>query len=114
MRHVLLAPRLRLAPSLRFASRLPFASGLRVTPSHLLVALSISAAIGTGASTAATAQDYPWCANYTKGSTSCSFVTFEQCMADVSGIGGFCERNTSYHPAAAPARQKARASSGLN
>ena len=29
---------------------------------------------------------------------SCSFVTFAQCMADVSGIGGFCERNTSYHP----------------
>jgi len=60
------------------------------------------------------AQDYPWCANYTKGSTSCSFNTFEQCMADVSGIGGFCERNTWYRPAAAPVRPKARASSGAN
>jgi Protein of unknown function (DUF3551) len=70
----------------------------------------VSAALGT----VARAQNYPWCANYTKGSTSCSFNTFEQCMADVSGIGGFCERNTWYHPAAAPARPKARASSGAN
>jgi Protein of unknown function (DUF3551) len=80
---------------------------------YCLFALSLFAAwavIGTSAK----AQDYPWCANYTKGSTSCSFVTFEQCMADVSGIGGFCERNTLYHPTAAPARQKSRASSGVN
>ena len=79
---------------------------------HALFALALVAAwAATG--TSAKAQDYPWCANYTKGSTSCSFVTFAQCMADVSGIGGFCERNTTYHPAA-PARQKPRASSGVN
>jgi len=80
---------------------------------HSLFALALvaaSAAIGTSAK----AQDYPWCANYTKGSISCSFVTFEQCMADVSGIGGFCERNTTYHPAAGPARQKSRGLSKSN
>ena len=82
-------------------------------PKLLLFALSLFA-IWAATGTSAHAQDYPWCANYTKGSTSCSFVTFEQCMADVSGIGGFCERNTSYHPAAAPTRQKPRASSGVN
>ena len=83
---------------------------------HALFALALaatSAATGTSAKAQEKAPDYPWCANYTKGSTSCSFVTFEQCMADVSGIGGFCERNTSYHPAA-PARSKPRASSGVN
>ena len=80
-------------------------------PKLLLCALSLFAALAA-AGTGAMAQDYPWCANYTKGSTSCSFSTFEQCMADVSGIGGFCERNTSYHPAAAPARTKPRGSSG--
>ena len=80
---------------------------------HALFALVLFAAwAATGSS--AKAQDYPWCANYTKGSTSCSFVTFEQCMADVSGIGGFCERNTMYHPSTAPARQRARALSGVN
>lgn len=86
-------------------------------PKRLLFALSLFAALaatGMGTSTRAMAQDYPWCANYTKGSTSCSFNTFEQCMADVSGIGGFCERNTSYHPAAAPGRQRPRGSSGMN
>jgi Protein of unknown function (DUF3551) len=101
MRHVLLAP---ILPT----TRRYFAPTLRVTPSHVLLALSFLATTAT----AAKAQDYPWCANYTKGSTSCSFVTFEQCMADVAGIGGFCERNTSYHPATAPARAKPRASSG--
>ncbi len=75
-----------------------------------LALIAASAAIGTSAK----AQDYPWCANYTKGAINCLFVTFEQCMADVSGIGGFCERNTQYHPAAAPARQKPRGFSNSN
>jgi Protein of unknown function (DUF3551) len=80
---------------------------------HALFALAlVAASAATG--TSAKAQNYPWCANYTKGSISCSFVTYEQCITDVSGIGGFCERNTSYRPAAAPARSKARASSGVN
>lgn len=83
-------------------------------PKRLLFALSLFAAFAaTGMSASAMAQDYPWCANYTKGSTSCSFNTFEQCMADVSGIGGFCERNTSYR-SGAPARQRPRGSSGMN
>jgi hypothetical protein len=45
---------------------------------------------------------------------SCSFVTRDQCMADVSGIGGFCEPNPQYRAAATPVRQKARMSSRLN
>jgi hypothetical protein len=101
MRYCLATPR----PTPRPASKL--------LQSLFLAALSLFAA-WTAAGTAAEAQDYPWCANYTKGSTSCSFVTFEQCMADVSGIGGFCERNTWYHPAAAPARQRPRALSKSN
>jgi hypothetical protein len=57
----------------------------------------------------AEAQNYPWCANYSKGCMSCSFVSFEQCMADVSGIGGFCEQNTTYKPSGAlPPRHKSQ------
>ncbi len=57
------------------------------------------AAIGTRAE----AQNYPWCAYYSGGDddgggTNCGFTTFEQCMATVSGIGGFCMRNTQYQP----------------
>lgn len=55
-------------------------------------------------STRAEAQNYPWCAEYSGGrgggGTNCGFTTFEQCMATVSGIGGFCNRNTQYHPPA--------------
>jgi hypothetical protein len=61
----------------------------------------------TGAtSTPAQAQNYPWCAYYGGtiggGGTNCGFTTFEQCMATVSGIGGFCDRNTQYQPPAGP------------
>ncbi len=49
----------------------------------------------------AEAQNYPWCAQYSGrggGGQNCGFSTFEQCMATVSGIGGFCNRNTQYIP----------------
>ena len=57
-------------------------------------------AIGTPAH----AQNYPWCAyNSGKGGgTNCRFTTFDQCLANVSGIGGFCEPNTLYQPPAGP------------
>jgi hypothetical protein len=50
----------------------------------------------------AQAQNYPWCAHYGTpySDTSCGFTSFDQCMASVSGIGGFCLQNDSYHPAA--------------
>ena len=44
---------------------------------------------------------YPWCAVYSGrggGGTNCGFRTWQQCMATVSGIGGFCERNQFYNP----------------
>jgi Protein of unknown function (DUF3551) len=57
----------------------------------------VAAATGDGA----LAQNYPWCAYYGSGGTNCGFVAFEQCLATVSGIGGFCDRNTQYVPGAA-------------
>ena len=52
------------------------------------------------------AQGFPWCAIYAKdGDTHCFFTSYEQCMATVSGIGGFCQRIAS--APAAPARQRA-------
>jgi Protein of unknown function (DUF3551) len=47
----------------------------------------------------AQAQNYPWCAYYggrDSGASNCGFSTFQQCMATVSGIGGFCQRNNLY------------------
>ena len=46
---------------------------------------------------------YPWCANYgggdEGGGSNCGFSTYEQCMATVSGIGGFCDPNPFYNAA---------------
>jgi len=52
----------------------------------------------------AEAQNYPWCAYYdgSFGGTNCGFSTFQQCLDTVSGIGGFCERNTQYQPPPGP------------
>jgi hypothetical protein len=58
------------------------------------------------AGTPAQAQNYPWCAYYggqMGGSSNCGFVSFQQCMATLSGMGGFCDRNTQYVPTSATA-----------
>jgi hypothetical protein len=54
----------------------------------------------TAALTPAAAQNYPWCAHYGTpyDDTSCGFVSYEQCLASVSGVGGFCEKNDTYKP----------------
>jgi Protein of unknown function (DUF3551) len=58
-----------------------------------------------GAPAQAQAQDYPWCAIYAKdGDTHCFFTSYEQCMATVSGIGGFCQHIAASAPAAARPR----------
>lgn len=80
----------------------------------LLLTLGIvgAATFGSGAH----AQNYPWCAVYggadTGGASNCGFVTFAQCMATLSGMGGFCERNTQFvspqGPRAVPLYQSRR------
>jgi hypothetical protein len=44
---------------------------------------------------------YPWCAVYggrSGGASNCGFLTLQQCMATVSGIGGSCQPNQFYNP----------------
>ena len=44
---------------------------------------------------------YPWCAVYGGrggGGSNCGFLTLQQCMATVSGIGGSCQPNQFYNP----------------
>ena len=54
----------------------------------------------SAATPAAAVQYYPWCAQYGsffhEGGRNCGFTSYAQCMATVSGIGGFCERNSFY------------------
>ena len=47
----------------------------------------------------AQAQNYPWCAEYgMQGTSNCGFVTVEQCMAALSGNGGYCAQNPMFRP----------------
>jgi len=65
--------------------------------------LACAALVAVGAATpAAAAPSYPWCARYATSGGECSFNTFEECMATLSGIGGSCVDNPGYQgPAAA-------------
>jgi Protein of unknown function (DUF3551) len=74
----------------------------------LLFAAAVIAGAGALASSAQ-AQNYPWCAVYggrEGGGQNCGFSTFSQCMATLSGMGGFCNRNTQYVPPAGPHRHR--------
>jgi len=62
-----------------------------------------------GLGTRAEAQNYPWCAYYGGGmggggGRNCGFISFEQCLETVRGMGGFCNRNTLYEPPPGPHR----------
>ena len=62
----------------------------------LLGILITTAAFGTPAH-----ADGPWCAFYNGrfgGASNCGFHTYEQCLATISGIGGWCQPNTTYVP----------------
>jgi len=49
---------------------------------------------------------YPWCAHYQGrdmgGAPNCGFTSYAQCMATVSGIGGWCGVNPWYEPGPPP------------
>jgi hypothetical protein len=46
----------------------------------------------------AKADPYRWCAVYgaNDGRESCYYKTFEQCLAQIQGLGGFCNLNPGY------------------
>jgi hypothetical protein len=69
-----------------------------VTFAALLLSGSLARADGT------------WCAQYGTGFSgkNCGFYSFEQCRASVSGIGGFCQRNTFSATVAEPRRRYRR------
>lgn len=47
---------------------------------------------------------YPWCASYggadSPGVPVCSFMTHQQCLASIQGMGGYCQQN--WPPPSAP------------
>jgi Protein of unknown function (DUF3551) len=67
---------------------------------RILTALALCALGFTAGVEPASAEiTYPWCAQYNGGrggGRNCGFWTYQQCMATVSGNGGYCETNAMY------------------
>ncbi len=70
---------------------------------------AILAATLATASPPAIAQNDPWClVNDQKGSTSCAFLTRDQCMLSTGGNVGHCVANPGLPSPAGPARAPRR------
>ena len=56
------------------------------------------------------AQAGTWCSFYDASTYNCGFNSYEQCLANISGVGGVCQRNffenTRYAPPAYGARKR--------
>lgn len=52
--------------------------------------LMIAAVLVVGNAAPAAAQ---WCSFYDHDTYNCGFRTFEQCLANISGVGGICRPN---------------------
>jgi uncharacterized protein DUF3551 len=60
----------------------------------ILIAAAVAGTAAVLIPTGAQAQYSAWCSEYTRGGgTNCGFYTFEQCLANISGIGGRCYPN---------------------
>jgi hypothetical protein len=44
--------------------------------------------------TSTNAKAAPWCAYYDSSTYNCGFHSYQQCLATISGVGGWCARNT--------------------
>ena len=60
-------------------------------------AIALAIALG-GGEARAQYLNYPYCAVFDRSTTSCAFDTFAQCLATISGRGGYCYQNTAYQP----------------
>jgi len=78
----------------------------------MFATLALSSTVLAQAPASALPYDpYPRCAVYSGrfgGVSNCGFSTWNQCMATVSGIGGFCTHNQFYNPGHRAARASAR------
>lgn len=57
------------------------------------IVLAAAACVALGFADIPAHADGAWCSRDALGCTNCGFQTHAQCMANVSGMGGSCERN---------------------
>ena len=65
---------------------------------RILARCSLIIAAAFALAAPANAKEPGWCATYRNGGNNCGFNTYEQCMAAISGIGGFCNRSPYAEP----------------
>jgi hypothetical protein len=70
---------------------------------NIVISAILAMPLALSASAAIAAPEYPWCARYDWTTANCGFVSFQQCLATISGIGGRCEPNPRY---VAPAQRR--------
>jgi hypothetical protein len=84
----------------------------------VLILVAVALLGGLKEASAQGTYSYPWCSidsggasGRSGGSPSCAYDTREQCVATMSGIGGYCVTNPQYRAPAAPSpRHRQRAS----
>ena len=70
-----------------------------MTKTFLTIFAVLAALMAFAALPAKAEVEYPWCAQYGRfgtQATNCGFSTYRQCLATISGIGGYCARNPRY------------------
>jgi uncharacterized protein DUF3551 len=74
----------------------------------VLATLTLATATMIEHHTANAAPYWPWCAQYyNRGTTrSCAYISREQCMESLGGIGGYCYTNPNPSPPAPPRTAK--------
>lgn len=74
---------------------------------YVLPALAALTLLAPGSARAETT--YKWCAyygNFGSMATNCGFSTRQQCMATISGIGGYCDINPRWNEPRSSKRQR--------
>jgi hypothetical protein len=72
-----------------------------LTMKSIVTVLALSGLMLVGGGETSRAEiTYPWCAQYggglDGGGRNCGFWTYQQCLAAISGMGGYCMANPMY------------------
>ena len=77
-----------------------------------LIGIAAIASLPTLGTAAHAGIEYPWCAQEgggeEGGGRNCGFVSYEQCMETIRGMGGSCEPNLFYPGSASDTSQSKR------
>ena len=66
----------------------------------LALAIAVAALTTSAASARLASAGEAWCAYYDAWTYNCGFVTLQQCLATISGVGGICKPNPYGPPSA--------------